>query len=346
MDHKQGFTLIELLVVITTIGLLIGLLLPAIQAAREAARRMQCANHQKQWGLALHNHHDTHSVFPKLGDSHLFNWAFSAQTRLLPFMEGTSLYTQIDFSETLFEQHGTHSHNILNPLYSDLARTVIGTLRCPSDGNPHEFRININHEGDTGELVAGGNYVLCTGSGTGSNQDIRFRTDGTFNGDEEISLSNLLHGTSNTMVLSETLVGSSGDTLTGNRENVLDGIMHQHYIGEFTTRPRPEITDTIPNVGQIGENPDMRTSFTTTPTRWTTRRANCWMAGSAIDTSYNAYQLPNSKHADIHTRSMVGIFTARSNHSGGVNVTFGDGSVRFISNTISETIWRGYSKKN
>jgi len=339
--HKQhtGFTLIELLVVIAIIGMLVALLLPAVQSARETARRLQCSNHQKQWGLALHQHHDIQNTFPKLGDRHLFSLTYSIHAHLLPFIEGSGIHSQINFQEKLFEAHGTHSH--LNPIYIHLVTTSLPTLHCPSDGGTSTYSVNLDHDGNTA-AVQGGNFVACTGSGTGSTFDTRFRTDGTFNGFEPHCFTCLTSGSSNTMVLSETLTGTSGDRLEGNR-NTLHNSMHQRYTGEFSTTPRPELTDTTPNPGQIGLNPDMNI-LTHHPTRWSGRRANCWLAGWPIDTSYNAYQPPNAKHPDIHSRG-IGILSARSNHPGGVNTTFGDGSVRLISNNITEDIWRGYSKR-
>jgi len=126
--------------------------------------------------------------------------------------------------------------------------------------------------------------------------------------------------------------------------------MYQRYIGEFRTEKigQPENGDTNPGFNLIGvlpTTPDLTTRFASRPTRWEGRRAICWMAGSAVDTAYNAYQLPNAKHPDIFSKSL-GILTARSNHPGGVNVTFGDGSVRFVNETVTEAIWRGYSRKN
>ena len=340
--YRRAFTLVELLVVIAIIGMLIGLLLPAVQAAREAARRMQCSNHQKQWGLALHNYHDVHNAFPKLGDRDLNEWTFSAPARLLPFIEGTSLYAQIDFKEPLFEEHDGHNH--LNPVYADLVGQVIGVLRCPSDGGPYNFEMAPGHDAPA-VPVSGGNYVVCTGSGTGTNYDVRFRTDGAFNCFEELGLHSLTSGTSNTMVFSETLVGSSSGNLSGARDTVLSGKMYQRYIGRITTS-QPANNNTVPYTAGIGINPDMNTVLSI-PTTWRGRRANCWLAGSAVDTSYNAYQMPNAKNPDIiHSEGwMVGFVSARSNHSGGVNVTFGDGSTRFTSDSVAEDAWRGYSRR-
>src|SRR6187200_2715856 len=94
MRHsRRGFTLIELLVVIAIIGVLIALLLPAVQAAREAARRMQCTNNLKQMALAVHNYHDANQTFP-----YAYQQSISHHARLLPYMEQSPLYEQVNFS--------------------------------------------------------------------------------------------------------------------------------------------------------------------------------------------------------------------------------------------------------
>ena len=342
--RSRAFTLVELLVIIAIIGILIALLLPAVQAAREAARRMQCSSNQRQWGLALHNYHDTCKAFPKLGDgdlSHWFNWTYSAQAKLLPYIEGSSIYAQMDFTRTLFDAHGDHSH--LNPIYVDLVRTTINVLRCSSDGGPYDFAINTQH-GGAGDQVTGGNYVVCSGSGTGTNYDVRFRTDGTFNCFETLGLASMTDGTSNTMVFSETLVGASGGVLSGSRDSVLNGKMYQRYLGEFDD-DGPNETDTTPGFVAIGTDPNMNTDFANEPDEWIGRRANCWLVGTAIDTSYNAYQLPNARYPDIHAGG-IGILSARSNHPGGANTTFGDGSTQFVSETLSLDAWRAWSTRN
>ncbi len=93
-SRSRGFTLVELLVVIAIIGILIALLLPAVQAAREAAKRMQCMNHLKQWGLALHNYHDAYKTFPQGSWGTGNRLAF--QVMLLPYLEQGALYEQFD----------------------------------------------------------------------------------------------------------------------------------------------------------------------------------------------------------------------------------------------------------
>ncbi len=340
--YHRAFTLVELLVVIAIIGVLIALLLPAVQAAREAARRTQCANNMRQWGIALHNYHDTFGAFPKLGNPTLHEQTFSVQAKLLPFIEGGNIHAQIDYQEPLFVQHTDHAH--LNPIYTDLVKAKLSVLQCPSDGGPYDFTTHAHHPGEEGESVSGGNYMVCTGSGTDTNYDVRFATDGAFNCHETLGLESLTDGTSNTMLFSETLVGSHDGDLSGARDSVLAGRMNHRYVGEFDT-DGPEETDAAPGFAAIAPNPDMNTAFAVDPGEWCGCRANCWMLGTAVDSSYNAYQLPNSKFADVHANG-IGILSARSNHPLGLNVTFGDGSTKFVSETISLPVWRGWSTRN
>ncbi len=124
---RSAFTLVELLVVIAIIGILVGLLLPAVQSAREAARRMQCSNNLKQIALATHNYESSFKRLPALTGSS----SFSPQARVLPFIEQANLQNLIDFRQSLFL--GPAFAAQLNPAFAVPAGTVVPTFLCPSD---------------------------------------------------------------------------------------------------------------------------------------------------------------------------------------------------------------------
>lgn len=168
--RPRGFTLVELLVVIAIIGILVALLLPAIQAAREAARRSQCGNNMKQLGIALHNYHDTHGVFPpgviantlnsSMGAPNAFPGAMSWMPLLLPFMEQAPLYEELlPWMSTRNSMH--FPSNIMN--------SVVPSLMCPSD--PAAPKTGVIHGEGTPPGAPpdyndgfSGNYLLCNGS--------------------------------------------------------------------------------------------------------------------------------------------------------------------------------------
>ncbi|MFG0262072.1 MAG: DUF1559 domain-containing protein [Novipirellula sp. JB048] len=131
ISAKRGFTLVELLVVIAIIGVLVGLLLPAVQAAREAARRMQCSNNLKQMGLALHNYHDTFRAFPPGSRSHPTivprnNHGTNWRTSILAFLEQSSLYEKLNFETGSFSGSSFSGGNEV------LSGLVVPVYKCPS----------------------------------------------------------------------------------------------------------------------------------------------------------------------------------------------------------------------
>jgi len=189
---RRAFTLIELLVVIAIIAVLIALLLPAVQQAREAARRTQCKNNLKQLGLALHNYHDTFLGFPMSKNT---SGSHSAHPRLLPYLDQSPLYNMIDFNVA-----GSHANNLVP------RNTSLPAFRCPSDSD---------------QMAATGgrnNYYTNTGSGilNGLNNVAPHlgmpAPNGVFFQDSCVKMSDITDGTSNTAAMSERMLGD-GDQL-------------------------------------------------------------------------------------------------------------------------------------
>ncbi len=203
----MGFTLIELLVVIAIIAILVALLLPAVQQAREAARRSSCKNNLKQLGLALHNYHDTFNTFPpasvRTNAPGVDSWTTSMigwQARILGFMEQSALYDLIDW-EIYPGSSGTNNTTV--------RRTEVAGYRCPSDpGN----------RGTTGQSTyAPTSYVTCTansGSFAAGGSAFQNNGDSVLFLNSKTKMRDITDGTSNTMVVSECKVGS--ETLAEN----------------------------------------------------------------------------------------------------------------------------------
>lgn len=162
-NTRRGFTLIELLVVIAIIAILIALLLPAVQQAREAARRSTCKNNLKQLGLAIHNYHGTHNMFPSgwigvepgVGANVEFGSGWGWGTMVLPFMDQTPLYSKVDFNLNI--------NDVNQPL--GIIDQILPATRCPSDPAPNTFELE--EEGNPGNvlsILATSNYIGVFGS--------------------------------------------------------------------------------------------------------------------------------------------------------------------------------------
>ncbi|GHT30450.1 hypothetical protein FACS1894214_0340 [Planctomycetales bacterium] len=354
-----AFTLVELLVVIAIIGVLIALLLPAVQAAREAARRMQCNNHQKQFGLALHNYHAVLNALPGLAARKTRTngsiccpggQLLSPHFWLLPYLEQSALYDSLPKGSStdvwIFGKCEPFNKAVADSA-SMVSQVPIAAFRCPSDPAPNLTTAIANDITDcTSATVsavtptATNNYMCCTGSATGTNYDVFFRTDGTFYDDSFTGFETMTDGTSNVIVLSEAIVGDGTARgsdpghpegqpwlRSGIEELAGDNAHFKEYPGGCGLTPDPDLDSVLVGTSEFFG--------------W---RGYLWLTARAPATLFSTYSTPNPLHPDLGWRSVYGYYAARSFHTGGVNVTLGDGSVRFVSDTISQEVWRNYGK--
>ena len=339
IKHRiRGFTLVELLVVIAIIGILIALLLPAVQAAREAARRMQCSNNLRQFGLALHNYHSSLNCFPGLGSTSTIS--FSVQARLLPYMEQVQLHDLIDFDMPLTQGS---MPVMFRTEHLEAAQTRASIFTCPSDGNANELLQfdgqGTNEAGTTMSniMLAPGSYVLCSGSGVGLNAALVIannKTDGMFYYGSARNIAAMSDGTSNTMVMSESVIGPGGANRTGLTFDEVYGqkMLVRQYMGNLGLPP-------MAATWQNGVDAEARLRTTTT---WRGERCTAWILGRPSYVTYNAFYPPNHSLPDLFAMN-CGYFSARSYHPGGVNVLLGDGSTHFTSDSIDLGAWRAIS---
>jgi prepilin-type N-terminal cleavage/methylation domain-containing protein/prepilin-type processing-associated H-X9-DG protein len=315
--RRWAFTLIELLVVVAIIGILVALMLPAIQAAREAAWRNSCKNNMKQLGLAMHTFHDTIRYLPSPGDSRTSaagqgsQWAYSAQAKLLPYLEDKALQSLINFSEPLMQ--GSGGSQTINPVQQVAAAFEAATFLCPSDGGATQFHAN-------SAVWAGNNYMLNAGTGQ---PDFAFtkQLDGIIWYGSDVRLGQITDGLSKTMMWSEAI---RGNDITTNSSQPIDPLRQHISFG--------------------GQGP-VDDSTCQSPTRWAGSRGSAWIWGREFNTAFNTHEKPNSVKADC-ARSGAGFYTARSFHPGGVNVGLCDGSVNFVTNDIELGVWQALSTRS
>lgn len=308
---RRGMTIVELLTVIAIIGLLAGLLLPAIQSSREAARSLACKNNLKQLGLALQNHQAAYGCFPP-GRGAPFPRVFSAHAYLLPFCEGT-VFNDLDFKAppVTFD---LPSGDVLGGGSNLIAAQAgLPLFLCPSD--PHAPRVPGSNFGAT-------NYAACSGSGTqryGSLAD----ADGVFFTGSAISFADIIDGSSHTIAFSERLLGTGFGTSHASHAKAF-------WMWELSDR----------------SSPTREACRATSGGSWYAARGEKWIMGNYGNTLYNHYYPPNATDHDcMNITQQVGLMSASSLHPGGVNAIFCDGSVRTTAATVDLQLWRAWSTR-
>ena len=321
--QSRGFTLIELLVVIAIIAVLIALLLPAVQQAREAARRSQCKNNLKQMGLAMYNYHDTYSVFPRAcfqsTGSGTGYQGFSPQAMMLPYLDQAPLFNQINFNQSF-----------VSGVNATLKNTRLTVFRCPSDSSTN--------------LVPGNNYAFCggaslimmspiPGAGVGGPPGTQITTGdqiGMFNMRKNLNVSAVSDGTSNTIAASEGILG------TGNGAYAMGNLVR----GTAFPGGMPNTFASVALLNAYGA------SCTANKGNFLNSTHREWINGMPGQTLFNTLNSPNSANPECHECSACswydsrGVWTARSRHTGGVHALMGDGAVRFISDSVDNTTWQ------
>ncbi len=332
--RRRGFTLIELLVVIAIIAVLVALLLPAVQQARESARRSQCRNNLKQLGLALHNYEESFGMYPPATGSS----SYSPQARLLPYLDQAGLQSLLDFERPLLTGPGFNP--VLNPLFAGAAATVIPSFLCPSDPGPNQYTVSMGTPA-VPFVFGANNYMVSNGSGTGTNYDDRFPTDGIVHVNSSVRQRDITDGASNTVFMSESIRGDGSDvTLPAgttpplpyrkilNASTGTTGGTGPGYTGSGGGWPSGTIIN--PNLNAV----------LAVGTAWrglSSGRGGSWIRGLNHSTMTNGYLTPNSNIPDIVIHG-VGFFGPRSMHMGGAHVLLGDGGVRFVSENINASL--------
>jgi prepilin-type N-terminal cleavage/methylation domain-containing protein/prepilin-type processing-associated H-X9-DG protein len=313
----HGLTIIELLVVILIIGILASLLLPAIQSAREAARKTECGSHLRQMTLAVINYHDLYQQLPPQGTFRPGNSfsGYSIHTRILPLIERNSLHALIDYSAGFNSQQA-------------ICRLRIPFYRCPSD--PREgTRI------DNAVEYYPTNYGFCIGTWLGIDQLTGEAGDGAFGMNQQFSLASISDGVSNTLCAAE--VKSFNPTLLDSGKPI------------GPDAPPPSAPEEIAQFGGVFDLDYGHTQWVSGRTLQTgitstfppNTRVSVTHGGKIYDVDFTSARLgPNTN------RQGYRVATSRSYHRGGVQASFLDGSVRFTTSGIEQSTWRALGTRN
>lgn len=328
MNKRRGFTLVELLVVIAIIGILVALLLPAVQAAREAARRMSCSNNLKQLGLAMHTYHDSYKTFPpKSVGPNSTNQKLSWAVLIAPYIEQQAVYDGIMAVSTAAAAGTLPTNDVF---FGDLrtgTRVTLPPLLCPSSITPPEEIGGSNVLTIAAPRGFGYNsYKACVG--VNIDNDLNTQNNGVFTHLIGRSFRDMIDGSSNTMILGE--VAMQGRNAT-------------NYLGNVGTLVPVLTTPADPCAG--GYNPATKSL---TGSHGPSKQSSRWHDGGTYYAGFSGTYPPNGPscagtvtgNPGGNTAQFGAVIPASAYHPGGALHAFGDGRVRFVAETTDVNVYR------
>ena len=325
LSRRRGFTLIELLVVIAIIAILVALLLPAVQQAREAARRSQCKGNLKQIGIGLHNYHDVYSRLPPGTVRRTYGGAQSWKTtniswaaRILGNMDNSALYDEIDWN---IERGRDGTNNQYPDGSPGPRRQRIPVYRCPSDPGTGRWAKFVDGSGTVrsgsppNAGYASGNYMACQGNQTqrGVPNSKNRPISGLFGLNSSVRFRDITDGTSNVLAVSEAVIG-------------------------FPRRQINPAGATGQEVCPTSGAPDTNSGR---------QRGFSWFYGElALTTYFTTRVAPNSESYDCSANSQWSMYASRSPHVGSVHSLLADGAVKQISDNVDLATWQNMGDKD
>jgi prepilin-type N-terminal cleavage/methylation domain-containing protein len=335
-QRSRGFTLVEALVVIAIIGILAGLLIPAVQSARESSRRVSCCNHLRALGTALAGHAAAYGKFPpgmrpdgRVDGGEYAAGPLSPHALLLPFLEGAVLFNAINIPSDRSRGNWWQLTSLaLDPRNSTAAKTVLETFLCPSDASG---------------ISAGNSYRGCVGPAPYLFDSVgRIHIPGgggVFEGMRGRSPQDITDDVSETVGFAERSRGN-GDPRRFDRKRDIwfSGI-------ESVTPPTALTSDAMASACAAAPS---------TPEFVWANSGDSWLIGRYADTLYNHVAQPDWSGADCSAELPFGdpgsisgaVVSARSDHPGGVHILLMDGSARFVKQTVSISVWRAIGSRS
>lgn len=311
-NRRHGLTMIELLVVIAILAALAGLLLPAVQQAREAVRKVQCQSNLRQIALAAHNYESSMKCFPP-GRGAPLPFAFSTFAYLLPQLEQVAVWKDIRFDQAPVDFNvGSITHS--GQANRKAAEVNLAVLLCPSDANGPRVE---------GQSYGAASYSGNVGTGLVDRGNL-VQADGVFYLQSQTKIRDIGDGLSQTALFSEKCLGS-GRPLTST-------------ISWNPSRHFAETPLSIDPTEQACSNP--------TVLSWNATRGSKWIMGNYGNTLYNHALRPNDTHWDcVNASQQKGRLGARSSHRGGIYLVYGDGHVSWIADAVDFAAWQAIASR-